>query len=114
MMTFADLLTTPAVISTVADGATDSWGDVTRGVATSATTVCYLEQTAETESNSDRAAGSVTALLVVPAGTTISARSTVTVAGRVWEVVGEPAERARPGDDTHHIEATIRTTGATA
>lgn len=113
-MAFADLLATAAVISTVADGTTDDWGDVTRGAETSTSTVCYLEQLTETESNSDRAAGSVTALLVVPAGTTISARSTVAVAGRIWQVVGEPAERARPGDDTHHIEATIRTTGAEA
>jgi hypothetical protein len=97
------------------DGGTDAYGNPLGGTLT-VETVCELQRRQQSQGSEDTRLGAIATddwLLVVPAGTVLSAQDTVTVDGVAYEVDGEPWPARNPRTRTvSHVEASLRRTTA--
>ncbi len=110
-MLASTLLHRACTVTTRTDsGSTDDYGNPT-DAETSLTTVCDLQQQQRTEPGAQGELSDTRWLLILPPGTEITTRSTVTVDDIVYEVIGDPWTAHLHGRPTH-VEATLRRTGA--
>lgn len=105
----SELLTTPITITTrTPSGEKDGYGNA----VDAETTIEVLGELQQRQRGEDAESIDIADsrwLLVLPASTVISADSAITVAGRDYEVDGEPWPVHDPIDQTtSHIEATVR------
>lgn len=107
-MPLSALMNQPVTITTVTDGAVDRYGNPTADTSVTTDTVGYLEQASGTERGDDDAVEVLRWLLVLPAGTAITADDTVTVDGATFEVAGPPWQVHNPRTGlTDHIECAL-------
>ena len=105
-----ELLATPVTILR-AKRATDrygrdtlDWSDPDR-----IDTTGYLHQESGLERTADRDTQTAQAVLYLPAGTDITGRDRVEMAGHLWGVTGPPDHVTPPGSTVeHHIEVSLR------
>lgn len=72
-------------------------------------TTGYLHQQSALERTADRDTQSAQALLFLPAGTDITGRDRVQIAGHTWGVTGPPDHVMAAGSATeHHVEVSLR------
>jgi hypothetical protein len=103
------LLTRPVTIQRrSAGGSTDDYGNPTSTTET-VSTIGELQQRVRDEPGGQGEVSRTDWLLVLPAGTPLDTSDTVTVDGRVFEVIGDPwpVRNPRTGQ-TSHVEATLR------
>ncbi len=98
------------LLDTTVTGMDPDTGDdlvATGDVAERPPTVCYFEQTASSETNTDRTQTAVAAFAVFAAGTPITETSTLRIGGGVWSVTGRPDRVMRRGR-VHHVECQLQ------
>lgn len=101
------LLRTPCSI-TNREQTVDEWGQPQNAAAGTVDTTCYLEPLSADEQLTGQNTGRVDVRIFLPAGTAIDRSSAITVAGRTYEVVAEPAVQTRPDESVSHVEALCR------
>ena len=113
-MSIAGLLTLACTITHRTASTDDSYGDETTTTST-VSTVCELQQKQRSETTDPGTIADSSWLLILPAGTTLSAGDTVTISGDDYEVHGEPWAARNPRTATaSHVEATVRKVEGTA
>lgn len=106
-MSLENLLTQTVTLEPYVAGEDDRYGNPTEGYGPGVEEPCRLEQTGGTEVTDGRdALVSDWQLFLLP-DTTASGRSRATVEGRVFEVIGPPAE-ARTPRRVSHVVARLR------
>jgi hypothetical protein len=101
------LLTQTVTLEPFVAGAEDRYGNEAEGYGPGVEEPCRLEQTSGTEVTDGRDALVSDWQLFLRANTTATGRSRATVDGRVFEVVGPPAE-ARTARAVSHVVARLR------
>lgn len=72
-------------------------------------TTGYLHQESGLEKTADRDTQSAQAVLYLPAGTDVTGRDRVEVAGHTWGITGPPDRVIPPGSSVeHHVEVSLR------
>jgi hypothetical protein len=102
----ADMLNRPCTITRrVDEGDTDEYGNP-MATLHDLETVCELQQ--QTRGENDEDISATTWRLILPAGTHVSTRDTITVDGEEFEVTGDPWPARNPRTRVvSHIEATV-------
>lgn len=111
-MSLLKLFTTPySVVRVTVDAVTDeATGDDVTTLSEPEADVhatCYFEQTASSETNSDRTQEVVTGFAAFLAGTTITAADLIVIDGERWSIVGRPNRVQRCGVE-HHVECHLQ------
>lgn len=107
-MSLATLPGVAAVVSTYAAGSANSHGVPTPSWTDQAPVWGHLSQGSTSEVTDGYQATIADWLLVLPAGTAITAQDRVKADGKTFEVVGEPWRvTGRQGE--HHVEVHVRT-----
>jgi len=105
------MLTQTATITRTPSTTVDAEGDWTSGTQTASTSPCRLEagRSVEVFDGAERLVAD--ALIFLPATADITSHDEVTVGGRRYQVVGQPAEMRSPAG-VHHIEANLQFTAS--
>lgn len=107
-MPIADFFVVPLTIVNPADK-TDRYGNTVDDWdnATTLATKGWRAQVTSSELNDNRSGTVTTETLLVAAGTDVTPRSRVTVAGEQFDVEGDPRHALTPSGE-HHIKLTVR------
>lgn len=110
-MTFAGMLNQPLTVHLRGVTGTDQYNNEVVGTTSSYPVEGYLEQTAATEVIVDRQTYTSDWLLVLPAGSALTAWSQVAHGSDTFEVIGPPSRPWNPRTRSeHHVEARLKAT----